>query len=76
MKKLIALILALIFTLSFTACGAEEPASDLEYITKNGKIVIGITEFVPMDFQDENGEWIGFDADMANAFAEYLGVEA
>ena len=65
MKKLIALILALIFTLSFTACGAKEPASDLEYITEKGKIVVGITDFAPMDYQDENGEWIGFDADMA-----------
>lgn len=76
MKKLIAVILALVFTLSFTACGAEEPSSDLEYITNNGKIVVGITDFAPMDFEDENGEWIGFDADMAKEFAEYLGVEA
>ncbi len=29
-----------------------------------------------MDYQDENGEWIGFDADMAKAFAKSLGVEA
>ncbi|MBE6882195.1 MAG: transporter substrate-binding domain-containing protein [Oscillospiraceae bacterium] len=76
MKKLIAVILALVFTLSFTACGAEESSSDLEYITNNGKIVVGITDFAPMDFEDENGEWIGFDADMAKEFAEYLGVEA
>lgn len=29
-----------------------------------------------MDYKDENGEWIGFDADMAKAFAESLGVTA
>ena len=28
-----------------------------------------------MDYQDDNGDWIGFDADMAKAFAESLGVE-
>lgn len=28
-----------------------------------------------MDYQDENGEWIGFDADLARAFGEELGVE-
>ena len=71
MKKLIALILALVFTLSFTACGADETASDIEYVTNNGKIVVGITDFAPMDYEDENGEWIGFDADMAKE----LGVE-
>ena len=36
---------------------------------------MGITNFEPMDYQDENGEWIGFDADMARAFAESLGVD-
>ena len=75
MKKLIAVILALVFVLSLSGCGAEEPASDLEYIEKNGKIVVGITDFAPMDYEDENDEWIGFDADMAKEFAEYLGVE-
>ena len=75
MKKLIAVILAFVFVLSLTACGANEPASDLEYIADNGKIVVGITDFAPMDYEDENGEWIGFDADMAKKFAEYLGVE-
>ena len=37
---------------------------------------MGITEFDPMDYQNESGEWIGFDADMAKAFAESLGVTA
>ena len=75
MKKLIAVILALVFVLSLSACGAEGPASDLDYVKENGKLVVGITDFAPMDYEDENGEWIGFDADMAKEFAEYLGVE-
>ena len=55
----------------------EAPAdSDIAYIQANGKLVVGITDFAPMDYQDENGEWIGFDADMAKAFAKSLGVEA
>ena len=59
------------------APAAEEAAadSDLAYIQANGKLVVGITDFAPMDYQDENGEWIGFDADMAKAFAKSLGVE-
>ena len=39
------------------------------------KLVVGITDFAPMDYQDESGEWIGFDADMAKSFAAYLGRE-
>jgi polar amino acid transport system substrate-binding protein len=52
-----------------------EGESDLAYIQEKGTLVVGITNFDPMDYPDENGEWIGFDADMAKAFAESLGVE-
>ncbi|MGI6026050.1 MAG: transporter substrate-binding domain-containing protein [Candidatus Scatomorpha sp.] len=55
----------------------ESPAaeSDLAYVQEKGTLIVGITEFEPMDYQDENGEWIGFDADLARAFAESLGVD-
>ena len=55
---------------------AADAKSDLEYVKEKGTLVVGITEFEPMDYKDENGEWIGFDADMAKAFAESLGVTA
>lgn len=48
--------------------------SDLAYVQSKGTLVVGITDFAPMDYQNESGEWIGFDADMAKAFAESLGV--
>ena len=57
---------------------AEESAaaeSDLAYVQEKGTLIVGITEFEPMDYQDESGEWIGFDADLAKAFAESLGVD-
>ena len=49
--------------------------SDMQYVKDKGTLVVGMTDFAPMDYKDENGEWIGFDADMAKAFAESLGVE-
>lgn len=57
---------------------AAEPAeeTDLAYIQNKGTLVIGITDFEPMDYKDADGNWIGFDADMAKAFAESLGVTA
>lgn len=58
---------------------AEEftPAADgdVAYIQDKGTLIVGITEFEPMDYKDENGQWIGFDADMAKVVAEKLGVE-
>ena len=79
-KKLLTLLLALAMVLSLAACGGnkdEAPAdSDLAYVKDKGTLVVGITEFEPMDYQDADGSWIGFDADLAKAFAESLGVEA
>ena len=49
--------------------------ADLIYVQKNGKLVVGITEYEPMDYKDENGEWTGFDAELARLFAQELGVE-
>lgn len=53
---------------------SQASASDLDYVRGKGTLVVGITDFEPMDYKDESGEWIGFDADMAKAFGESLGV--
>jgi len=89
-KKLIALVLAAVMVVAcfaLAACGgktettdpSDTPAadSDLAYIKDKGTLVIGITDFAPMDYQEEGSEdWIGFDADLAKKFAESLGVNA
>lgn len=54
----------------------DESGSDMEYVKEKGTLVVGVTDFEPMDYTDENGDWIGFDADMAKAFAKSLGVTA
>ena len=100
MKKIIAMLLVLLLTLScFTACGSaptadedgsndattdvvsddsqtsDDSGSDLAFVQNNGKLVVGITDYAPMDYKDDNGEWTGFDAEFARLFAEELGVE-
>ena len=49
--------------------------SDVAYIQGKGTLLVGITDFAPMDYKDDGGEWIGFDADLAKKVAENLGVE-
>ena len=61
---------------SAAASASAAADSDMAYVQDKGTLVVGMTDFAPMDYRDENSEWIGFDADMAKAFAEYLGVEA
>ena len=55
--------------------GGQTAESDLAYVQGKGTLVIGMTDFAPMDYrEDGSDEWIGFDADMAKKFAESLGV--
>ena len=76
MKKLITLIftaiLAVTCAFGLTACGEND---DLKAVKGAGKLVVGVTVYPPMDYiDDESGEWTGFDAELANSFAESLGV--
>lgn len=78
-KKTLAAVMAAMMAVGMmgsTTVWAEENAdSDMAYVKENGKLVVGITDFEPMDYKDEDGEWIGFDADLAKAFGEKLGVD-
>jgi len=54
----------------------EVTTADIEYVKANGKLVIGITDYEPMNYKDENDQWTGFDTEFAIAVCEKLGVEA
>ena len=60
---------------SKNASNESSSDSDMAYILDKGTLIVGITDYAPMDFKDENGEWTGFDAEFARIFAEKLGVE-
>jgi len=63
-------------TSASSASGSQTAASDVDYVKEKGTLIVGMTDFAPMDYKAEGSdEWIGFDADMAKAFAESLGVE-
>lgn len=76
MKKLLALVL-LLTTACLSACsaGAADAGSDRAYVLDKGTLVVGITDYAPMDYKDEDGQWTGFDAEFARLFGESLGVE-
>ncbi len=88
-KKTLAIILAIlavVMCFTFAACNGGEntddttaanadAVSDLAYIKDNGKMIIGYTEFAPMNYKDDNGELIGFETEFAKAVCAELGVE-
>ena len=89
---LILAVLTVVMCFVFAACGGTgnkettAPAgdettvatadSDLDYIKNKGKLVIGYTIFAPMNYEDENGDLIGFETEFAKAVCKELGVEA
>ncbi|NLM04924.1 MAG: transporter substrate-binding domain-containing protein, partial [Clostridiales bacterium] len=49
--------------------------SDLSYVKGNGKLIIGYTDYAPMNYTDENGVFTGFDTELATIVTEKLGLE-
>ncbi len=87
MKKIIALLLTVVMLVAFASCGTKDTGdtssvesikktSDLEYIKGKNKIIVGITEYAPMNYKEEGSDkWTGFDTEFAEKFAEMIGVE-
>ena len=79
MKKVLSLLLALTIVLALGACGDSksdsEAESDLGYVPEKGKIIIGYTDYAPMNYTDESGTFTGFDTELATLVCEKLGVE-
>ena len=88
MKKIIALVMALLMIgVVFVGCGSDDTtdtatadnassASELDQIKANGKLVIGYTVYKPMNYTDDNGEFVGFDTEYAKLVCDELGVTA
>ena len=74
MKKIVAFVMAAAMVLSLAACGAKPAASDLEAIKAKGEMIVGYTVYEPMNYTDANGEFTGFDTELAKAVCEKLGV--
>lgn len=76
-KKIISIVLAVVLVAAcFAGCSSKTEKTDLDKVKEKGKLVVGITDFAPMDYkEDGSDEWIGFDADMAKAFAKSIGVD-
>lgn len=60
---------------SGSAAASQTAGSDLDYIKGKGKLVIGYTVYEPMNYTDADGNFTGFDTELATAVCEKLGVE-
>ena len=60
---------------SGSVAASQTAGSDLDYIKGKGKLVIGYTVYEPMNYTDADGNFTGFDTELATAVCEKLGVE-
>ncbi|MBC7659454.1 MAG: transporter substrate-binding domain-containing protein [Chitinophagaceae bacterium] len=73
LKRLVILLLTLASVTSFAA----DDKSVLDKIKSKGVLRVGIEPgFLPFEMRTPQGEWIGFDIDMMEAYAKSLGVKA
>lgn len=80
MKKILSILLVLTIVFMLVACGAQGAStkkgdSDLSYVKGNGKLVIGYTDYAPMNYTDESGTFTGFDTELAILTCKKLGLE-
>lgn len=84
-QRIISILLVAVMCLLLAGCakkeeeddmvpGMEPGQSDLEYVQSKGTLVVGITDFAPMDYRSGD-KWTGYDAQLAEAFAESIGVK-
>ena len=57
------------------ATEAVAAESDWEEISAKGEMTIGMTLFAPMNYYDEDNNFVGFDTELANAVGEKLGIK-
>ena len=76
-SKLISAAMVLAMAVSFAGCAKTEATSDATTVggddSAKKQFVVGFdAEFPPMGFQDNNGEYVGFDLDLAKEVADRL----
>ena len=89
MKKFLALLICAMMVFTMFACqqatpvddsadtndAADAVTGDVATVKDAGKLVVGMTDYAPMNYKDDNGEWTGFDTEFAEAYAAKLGVD-
>ena len=77
MRRILALIMAVLATLALTGCSAKKESGDLlSKIRERGSITVAMEgTWAPWTYHDENDQLVGYDVEIAQLIAEKLGVK-
>lgn len=74
-KRILAILLIFVLALGLAACGSSNDADSNKDVERT-KLVVGFdAEYPPYGYKDDNGEYTGFDLEMAKAVADLRGWE-
>ena len=80
MKKLVLAIGLFILTIGLSACqNVSKRANTVDtwrQIEQKRQVIVGVDDsFVPMDFEQKNGQLTGYDVDLARAVFKHYGIK-
>ncbi|MBN1847629.1 MAG: transporter substrate-binding domain-containing protein [Deltaproteobacteria bacterium] len=77
--KIVFLLVGIMSIFCLGACSKDQqplaPQSTLEKSLQRGVLRVGMSTFVPWAMKDKNGEFIGFEIDVAKRLAQDMGVK-
>ncbi|MGK4473434.1 membrane-bound lytic murein transglycosylase MltF [Aeromonas molluscorum] len=74
LRHIVRLFLAVIMTLLLASCDFHTPSSQLEQIRQRGEIRVG-TLYGPTSYYQRDDTAFGYDYELAQSFADWLGVK-
>lgn len=72
---MLAVALAIVTCVSAGTAGKAAAQSVIDDILERGKLIVGLSTFVPWSMRDKKGDLIGFEIDVANQLAADMGVD-
>ena len=75
MKRRLAGAVLSLLAMSFAPAALAQQDNLVESIKQRGKLMVGFSSFVPWAMRDKQGQWVGFEIDVATKLAKDMGVQ-
>jgi polar amino acid transport system substrate-binding protein len=74
-KRRILLAATALLATAWAPAALAQQDNLVETIKQRGKLMVGFSSFVPWAMRDKQGQWVGYEIDVATKLAKDLGVQ-